>query len=511
MIKLNLGRIGPFLSDRILFNEEQEPGGLAFKVVDSFWDWLVRIISWIYAPSQYTEENRKSVACFKNYLVDQLGAERLARINSRYGLQFEEDGSPLLSRDIAKILVGISDVKISDVEELIVRAKENRWLAWAPHHVQAQLVQVANFEDLSPELFKQVVDLLAKPFGAHNLVEPLLFIPTTGTPTEFFARYQFDSFLADRERMELGRENPTDPFETFVHNFAARIIKREMDVGMLIPAPNGVGGKPQFYRIAAKLLTGEGMLSYVLVPATKGTNLESIRFFRGTSFRMSEIDAISTLITDLEEELGKSAVQSGQVYDPMILEKLGPIPIEAGHSLGSTMVQHRLAEHNGVCKAYLYNGPGVSMETVQRFNDRMRASEHPIDLIIRDTNTDPLSPLGQAHIGYQAPPDKVRIDFLKYHPPYATSAGHAHVFVWPRLRAKYYGLEGGFSQADIDAHCDRRTLIPLEWFRETAGPPVANAIRAIRDLYRSLVPSRIINERGLHIQQAGQPVQHIVV
>ena len=69
-------------------------------------------------------------------------------------------------------------------------------------------------------------------------------------------------------------------------------MRRELDIGMLVPAPDSKEGSPQFYRVDGKLVTGKGMVSYWLVPAIKGTDLEPVRFDRGTAPRPGEIDGV---------------------------------------------------------------------------------------------------------------------------------------------------------------------------------------------------------------------------
>src|SRR3990167_1122554 len=93
-----------FLSDRLLFDDTLE---CKFRIANGFWDWIQRIISWISSPSSYSEENRRTVEAFQRFLVDALGVDRLRRISHRYNFDWEEmKKSPLLSRDVAKILIG---------------------------------------------------------------------------------------------------------------------------------------------------------------------------------------------------------------------------------------------------------------------------------------------------------------------------------------------------------------------------------------------------------------------
>jgi hypothetical protein len=475
-----------FFNDRLIFDPSSE-GKLS--VTNSFWDWCMRLISWIWSPASYTEENRRTVQCFKNYLIDTLGADRLQRICSRYSLnleKIEKQGNPLLSRDVAKIVVGTRSVSVEDVNEFIQKNQQN------PRYAGK-----SNFLDLDRDTLFEVQRVLSRSLPDWE-VDPVCK-NITGRPTEWLANFMYDPLLADRERLHLIEEHPRDPFETFVHNMTARVIKREMEVGTLIPAPNHPDGRKQFYYLSAKLVSGKGMVSYLFHPATADTNLPPIRFFRGTSPRNSEIDAISTLITDLESDLGRSAYESGEIYEPIIRQKLQVPTIEAGHSLGSTLVQYRLANMDHIQKAYLYCGPGVPEVEAEKFNQK----NPPIELIIRTTERDLWHTLGEAHLGYQAPPN-VNVDFLKYHAPITKYDQNPHVTVWNK-EIYLYGIEGGMPPAIRDEYLHHKHGV-LERIRSLIGPFFALLLNFIKETVRSLFDCRIHHELGLKIGslQAGR-------
>lgn len=453
MIQLDTSR---FFSDRIVFD------GQRFEALSGVWEWMQRLISWICSPCAYSEENRRTVECFRTYLVDRLGEARLQRISSRYQIDWGEmQKNPLLSRDVAKFVVAAQCVTVEDVQEVWGR----------------------DFSELGSEELAEIIQRLASPFrGVFEVAD--LSCQITGRPTEFLARVWHDPLLADRERQQVMREHPQDSFENFMHNMVVRVIKREPALGMLIPAPNHEG-RPQFYYVSGKLATGRGMVSYILHPATRDTQLEPIRLFRGTSTRNSELDALSTVITDLERDLGRSAYQSGLPYEQRIQQRLGVIAIEGGHSMGSNLVQHRLAAMDHIRTAYLYAGPGITMQEVTRFNER---NPH-VHLIIRQANSDRASRVGQTHLGYQAP-SNVQVDFLNYQQT-ATSSLDPHVAIW--------GLEEDFiaenGEEDALYHVDGCE----ESFRICLGPIVARMLEWVRDFMRYCFSSRIAIEQGLQI------------
>lgn len=539
-MELNTGRLGTFLSDRLVIGNESE-GIVSLRADNSFWGWLLRVISWICSPCGYSDENRRTINCVKTYLTDQLGAERLKRVCDRYDMSLDGlalSGSPLLSRDLAKIIVGIRDVKVEDIEDLIQLAKDEQ-MPW-PERISAglrdRLKLAINSEDLDSKTFAQahqelsaLADIgrkdvsnetieeyiryakdasfswpeqfseelktklrkvetfqqldqatyreLYTALGGRNsvaYVAPIKTVLSGAQPSECGACYFFDPLLADRERLEIVEENAHDSFGTFIHNFVVRIIGREMDIGMLIPAPmrpDPTADKaeqkcPQFYRVSAKVISGEGMVAYLLMPATSDANLlasqsddpafdpevddgsgrlRPILFFRGTSTRPSAIDAASTMITDMERDLGRTAYESGKPHLAKLEKWFGKIPIAAGHSLGSTTLQYFLVENGAIREAYLFNGPGLPEGEVEKFNARMEGEEaKSLKLIIRQANTDIFATVGSVHLGFDAP-SKVEVNYRKIYPKNQTAASYAHVHV-PDKEHRILGIEGGFGR-----------------------------------------------------------------
>ncbi len=505
-VELNINR---FFSDRLVMKDHGK-----VQIDNSFCSKLLRVFSWIYSPKAYTAENRKTVQCFKKYLLHTLGHKRATTLCNRYSINLEEmerEGSPLLSRHVAKIAIGVRDVSIEDINDLIDKAKSGKkWPSKLPADLKKKLESAQTFLDLDANTFAETRKALSEvcKWKIPRITAPL----QGGRATEYFARIFFDPFLADRERLQLVEEHHKDNYETFVHNTVVRVIKRELEVGMLIPAPNSADERAQFYYVAGKLITNEGMVSYILVPATKDTQLEPIRLFRGSAFRAGEIDAISTIATDLEENLGSMGHQSSRLYEP-IIESLLPTQTIAGHSLGSTHAQYHLANdvQNRVTKGYFFNGPGLPETEVEKFNQRMESSpHHHVHLIVRRAAKDKACLVGKQHIGLNAP-ENVTVDHLKYHPP-SKSVPNAtpHVFLWGRARNVFFGIEGGngiLHELHHDRHKDSS-----EGLRSTLGPPISYLIRKIRNFFRSFVQTRAVIHQGLEmgwVEKGGWHKMHI--
>lgn len=485
---LNISR---FFSDRIVIRDGK-----------AFIDRSNRFFSWLFSPRAYAEENRRTVRCFKKYLVDTLGVERLSRICTRYGIHFEnleKSGGAFLSRHAAMISIGVQDVSADDINELIEKAKQDpsKWPAWIDRKWREPLSEARTFTDLEPSVFNCIRRALASPFDWR--VERIAG-RITGRCVERLGRLFHDPFQADRERLQLVEKHTRHDFAVFMHNMAVNVVKREMDVGTIIPAPPHPSGSPQFYYVAAKVVTGEGMVSYVLLPATQNTNLEPVRLYRGSAFRSGEMDALSTLITDLEENLGESSFVSGGAYQP-ILDRLFNIPIVAGHSLGSTQAQFAVARdrQNRIRHAYLFNGPGVSRDEIEAFNRRVEKNRSKVILTIRDSTQDKLSKLGQYHLGYRAPTNKVAIDYIKYHAPSVPVPGaNPHVMVYPHERTVFYGI-AGTSGHQLDEELDHTHQSAIEPIRSSVGPALAWLLRKVQMAKRFLFSSRAHESRGLYL------------
>lgn len=502
-----------FFSDRLVVGED---GTLQSLHADrSFWSWFCRVIAWIFSPASYTEENKKAIACVQKYLIDQLGAERLQRICLCTEINLNKKEDALLSRELAHIVVESRDVKIPDIEEFIANPPE-----WAPAELKAKVAQVRNAEELDSETFEEIRHLLASRLDAFDVPEIVKEMHGMA-PTEELAKWFFDRMLATRERLELCKENRHDRMERFIYHFAMTIIGREMDEGMVIPAPNHPDGRPRSFRVEAKIVTGEGMVSYVLGPATKDANLPKIRFYRGTAPRSSALDSSSTVINDMDKKIGYTAYVSGLPYISFLKRELGEIEVGVGFSLGGTQLQRDLLPM-GYRSAYILNSPGIGEDEVLAFNEQVK---HDLDLYIREAHTDYLGESGEVVAGWRAPKN-VKVHREKHHHKKGITGSWAHTTVAGR-RGRIYGIEGHY-EPHLNENLHHKNLeekklrehwllgrisciIPtMETIRQTIGPIISFVIRLIRDFFRWLVTSRTYQQLGIHIgkyDESGRWVQ----
>ena len=145
-------------------------------------------------------------------------------------------------------------------------------------------------------------------------------------------------------------------------------------------------------------------------------------------------------------------------------------------------------------------GPGLPEKIVRVFNQKNR----PTHLVIRKSQNDRFSELGEAHLGYKAPHNNVQVDLQKYHGPrFSKGKKHKynpHVTVWGAQRPGlcYYGIEGGFSPEQRDQELYHRHKLG-ERTRSFIGPYFVNLLKIFRHGIRRFVGSRVEQQIGLKV------------
>jgi hypothetical protein len=473
-MKLNLSIFNS--SDRLVAQ------GTGFRVANS---WKKFMPYWL-TDSAYTNENRRAIQVFRESMVSLIGTERLGRICAHYSIDLDSmyiKGQSLNTRTVAHIFLGIKDVRVEDVQELAQEAKRGDKRPWVSDGLYTALRGTASFKNLTPAIFAEAHQALATCVKTDAMI-PLIQGPLSGAAKSSWSG-AFNQFEVDRERLQLVAGHDKDDTETFIHNMSVRVIKRELNVGMLIPAPNG-----HFYRVAAKIVTGQGHVSYVCAPAVDGTELKTIRFFRGTSLRRGEIDAISSLITDSEVNLGQMAFRSGREYEAKLRKAIPNITVYAGHSLGAAIASKGLL-YETVEEAYLFNGPGLRFEEVAVFNQKRKK---PITLHIRHAEKDRVSNTGERHLGFEAKP-AVTVDYARYEIP--KGVVNRHVFVpnkpdCTKFPDRPFSNGNGYQKKVykhskvLDNHFLSNASRAEETFRVRAAPFVSWWLKNLRDNFRGM-------------------------
>lgn len=370
------------------------------------------------------DRNRESIRQLRNAMVRFFGAGRTARICSHYHLdldRLEKRGAAIKERHIAKILTGASDIYIQDLEELLEEIKDPareivRHLDLSDlRRLRNELFSIHSVQDLNPLQLKRLIGILL-PSQSYPLYTHREILPN---PTQLLAYLFHDRLLMDMERLELNNEASTlTNFEAYAELLCKSLAYREMEKGTLIPAPTLSGGESGYYYVASAIVTGKGMVAYGLLPVTRSMdNLDPILLFRGSLFIPSGLDAISSYITDLEKELGRSAYRSGKKGLEAFLHMVeGQQVVAMGHSLGGTLAQWFTSEYGDSVKELItFNAPGLPKEIVQKFAKMAFHLKQELAIKVYRVKGDFIHRAGDRHLGQGCGNGRVRIHLTEFY------------------------------------------------------------------------------------------------
>lgn len=198
----------------------------------------------------------------------------------------------------------------------------------------------------------------------------------------------FEIAEAIKQIEELPQENYSEKMEGYREVLARYIAYSEASEGALIPAPLE-NGRMGYYKVAKQVITGKGMVAYVLTRATdQMKELVPIVLFRGTALFPSSLDSCSSVLTYLELNAGSRAYNSGRkkLFEALQYEgilKADPRLEVIGYSLGGIFAQKfvldftsRLAgktlHHAGLegvkkIDMFLFNSPAIDKKSNLRF------------------------------------------------------------------------------------------------------------------------------------------------
>ncbi|MBN2479606.1 MAG: hypothetical protein JXA94_05210 [Parachlamydiales bacterium] len=484
-MKITLNDTG-FFGDRLTFNAKS--GFL--KIANSILNFILSIF--YLAPKDYTEENRKAISCFKKYLLERVGEDRLKRISNKVGVDFDKmhkKGSSLTSKHVVKVLIGTKDVSFSDLQELMDAVKENsRDFSWLSKDLVRKLKKIKKLDDLDKKSFDRLYKEYGTPLKDKADYEPIQGI-ISGRATKPIARYIFDPVLDMKERLQICETNDKLSLEGFYEKLSKIIASRLMEVGTIIKGPADKYGNPGYYRVAARLVTAKGMVSYVLNPATKDTkHLKPIRVVKTSGFKLANIDMLSFYHTDLEKYIGKTAFLSSLKYEKY-LNKFN-VDTAIGHSIGGCIVQHEMAYFNKIKNIYTYNSPGVPKYVLDKFNQR----QTPSKIFIRRTTSDPIDLGGSYHLGYKANKN-VDIDYKKFSIiERKNSTIHPHNIIFAENQATYKVDSSPFELNNLK----RSNAENYRYY--LGGHLLAPILDIIRKVGRLFIPSNAFLLKGLWIE-----------
>jgi arsenate reductase-like glutaredoxin family protein len=456
-----------------------------FKFKKSF---LSRVMSAFYLSQKYNQENENTLLYFQNYLKKNILEKRLIKILSKANLDLDDciyRQKALTESIVYKILLLVKDVKIEDILEYIQAAQDN---LDNPILSSNRLDQIKSINDLTPKEFDEIYKFLSNSLDEKFVLKQIENI--SGKPSKFLSRIFFDFFLATHERLSLCENNDKLTKFSFYEKLCKVIVLRLMDVGTIIKAYNNFCG-PNYYRVAARIITAEGSISYILFPASTNMHLEKIRVFQGSGFRSSSIDALSFYVTDFEKNIGESAFLSNEEYEKY-LKEISPVFTELGHSIGGCIAQYRAARYP-IKKLYLYNSPGIPNEVNNAFNERVSKIKDIFKLYIRRTKNDIVEFVGDCHLGYLAP-ENVDIDYQRYIKQTKVKI-HPHNLVFSTCFGKIAIQSGDISELNNLS----RSYIEL-FRRYLGGNVISPFFRILRYISRSFINSNALKLKGLYLE-----------
>lgn len=303
--------------------------------------------------------NKETVKKYQQMLLRNYGAEKLAYIEHRYGINLQamiEENIPLTPAIVYKMNMGVGGVEIQDVEALLQKLKElpslleghqgdmslSQWCLKEqslPLHIACGLARQVHKENGSPatvaDLQKwltsaQMQNTLAANSAKNLDAEALntLMAVLSFTPEESESQYtgckihkaiqsgytiggktQFKPWLEQQELMQVCQQIKGNKSWDFFKEILAHAISKThlvqphptegFRLGMLIPAPPSDEGKERWYRVSSCINNSAGNVSYTLEPACQDDSLPAIKLFRSTASSPYAWDGLASMENDL--------------------------------------------------------------------------------------------------------------------------------------------------------------------------------------------------------------------
>lgn len=457
---------------------------------------------WILDDNPFFTE--KAPKGWRDHFINVLGGRRLQSIEKRLGACQRPKES---MRDIAKVMIGASDVFRDDMLEVLQGACPD----CVPDKVRQRISPFPVPEVLPTEIFDELYFALSHPFGEN--------LPLDGSLPEMerqvqraahflFTCMHYDPYWFAKKRALLGERTPLLHQSLYYERLSGFYAACEdLEVGLYLPAP-AVGGIVPYYRLAGHLITGNGQIGLLLVPATKMTHLPKLRVTRGSPSPPGKLDFFSHVLTDMEPEIGRIGYESGLPYQAEIDERIGSIDFEVGYSIGGTIAQWRVA-HNpqNLSSLWLYKSPGVPKHLWKRFNEGVQKRKSPLELHIFQAKRDIVDLVGEVCLGYEAP-EQVQVKLYEMIIPRINT----HQFA--TMESERISIEE-VDRKEIDQYLSRRSKSFFEKQRKRLGEAVVVPLmRLLKKLANRRERARINLLRGLRIEEpreGNQPWETILI
>ncbi len=429
-----------------------------------------------------------------DYFSLKLGSRRLNEIMSRMHIK---ESSQYRMKDLAKIVIGSADVLRYDMLEVM----QGELPGFLSDELMLKIAKYSVPEDLPVELFDQLYLAISKPFGQDlkfdtkrsSLEQEIHKI------THFaFSCFKYDPYWFAKQRMSVWLQSHNLNQIHYYERLAGFYVACEdLQVGTYLPAPI-VNGQKQYYRITAHLVTGEGQICMILVPATKYMSLKKLRVTRGSPSPPGGLDFLSYLMTDMEPEIGRIGYESGLYYQKTIDEVVGKIDEEIGYSIGGTIAQWRISDNpRDLTSLWLYKSPGVPKSVWENFNKGVKSRADPLNLYIFQAKGDIVNLAGDVPLGYLAP-DPVNVSLYTLNIPKLNP--HRYSFIDPD-KITVEEIESLY----IDQYLSKKSKAFFEKQRKILGKNIVlPAARFFKKVFGKKISKRVDSLRGLKYEDVGE-------
>lgn len=280
------------------------------------------------------EENRKVLAVFYQFIVQEYGMTHISYLEQAYGFFFSEmikEGAPLLPDHVFKVNIGVNMIHLSHVETFYEALCRHDFTAMSIRQLRGVMRATKNIsledllgsnppksvQKLSQSAFNQVVDMLMPTheereyaFTGRKIVERAV---CGWTAKEDLYRESLANDLFEILHLFEDLQNNDAHYfcELLAHVlskrnlFSSHIQDGEIVIfpGLLIPAPTSKSGIKRWYYSEALVSDQQGNFHYILLPAcenyrTDDRLLPMIKLYRSTVSECNNIDWVGGLKAD---------------------------------------------------------------------------------------------------------------------------------------------------------------------------------------------------------------------
>lgn len=474
-----------------------------------------------------------SVSDYIIAMVKHFGFTKFTKVAEHFDIDFEkllEKGKPLTADIVHQMTLGFYDIRLEDVVDFAKRltlAIEQENLEHLPTRElegllrvykaknEEELLEKLKVESIDDRQFNHLIQALmpehpSSIFSGHRIEGPINSSKAY-LSHELFRCKWFD----DKERLQLYQDIldlpnrvPEDQIEkAYDEIFAKALVKKELQEGMLIPAPP-LKGEIHWYVVEKRVWAGKGKVFYHLVPVCDEDDIKERLEYRSTASSPAMIDSVNTVIADLHPASAPGYYCKTQQKDleaTIITSGKRPLKIN-GHSLGGALSQ--LALINAIESGLPFNRPAIEINifdspAIAAFDtDKFAkwAVTHPeiakcISITGHFSARDFVAGSGEKHLGYG-----LDAEYLKEKSTHLLDA-YAKAQKWipslninPHTQEFYTTLEGvDFTNEaiTIEKYDDAPWRQRVEKLRRRTGRIIAPILRGLAGIKTYLIGSRL--------------------